>query len=245
MFFAPRLAEMVGWRGVFGLMAIPIVMTMVLFLTVVRCDPPVLSDHSRDWLTPTKELLRRPAFYWLSAVYGVTFGGFVGFCSALPVFLYDQYRIDQVTAGAIAALCGLTGSVMRPVGGYTADSIGGLKVLQAVLPLVGGLTLAIGRLPTMAWMVVLTVCAVAVMGFGNGVVFQIVSDWYRKQIGAAAGLIGAAGGIGGFLFPFWLGFLKDVTGTFRVGFWVFAVGAFIAGLSVVVMRHGEGRTHGT
>jgi NNP family nitrate/nitrite transporter-like MFS transporter len=70
------------------------------------------------------------------------------------------------------------------------------------------------------------------MGFGNGVVFQVVSDRFPKQIGLASGLIGAAGGLGGFLLPVWLGILKDATGTFQPGLWLFAVLAAGAAASV-------------
>jgi NNP family nitrate/nitrite transporter-like MFS transporter len=76
--------------------------------------------------------------------------------------------------------------------------------------------------------------AVACMGFANGVVFQIVSDRYSKQMGTALGLIGAAGGLGGFLLPAWLGSLKDLTGTYEIGFLAFAALACAALLSTLV-----------
>lgn len=80
--------------------------------------------------------------------------------------------------------------------------------------------------------------AVACMGFGNGVVFQIVSDHYSKQMGMASGLVGAAGGLGGFLLPAWLGALRDATGTYRSGFLAFAAlaGAAWVGLLVAQRR---------
>jgi NNP family nitrate/nitrite transporter-like MFS transporter len=80
----------------------------------------------------------------------------------------------------------------------------------------------------------LMVAAVTGMGFGNGVVFQVVSGRFQKQIGVASGLIGAAGGLGGFLLPSWLGLLKDTTGTYQSGFLLFAVLAMAAAMSVAV-----------
>jgi NNP family nitrate/nitrite transporter-like MFS transporter len=65
----------------------------------------------------------------------------------------------------------------------------------------------------------------AAMGFGNGVVFQVVSDRFSKQMGLASGVIGAAGGIGGFFLPLCLGGLKDLTGTYATGLWCFALAA--------------------
>jgi NNP family nitrate/nitrite transporter-like MFS transporter len=72
------------------------------------------------------------------------------------------------------------------------------------------------------------------MGVGNGVILQLASEWFPKQIGFASGIVGAAGGIGGFLLPVWLGTLKEVTGSYRAGLWMFAVAASIAWGSVLV-----------
>jgi NNP family nitrate/nitrite transporter-like MFS transporter len=86
------------------------------------------------------------------------------------------------------------------------------------------------------------VLAVGVMGFGNGAVFQIVSEWYHAQIGLASGLVGAAGGLGGFLVPVWLGVLKDMTGTYQSGFWAFAMIAALAWVSAISLRLGRHST---
>ncbi|NOT23787.1 MAG: hypothetical protein HOP22_13850 [Nitrospiraceae bacterium] len=59
------------------------------------------------------------------------------------------------------------------------------------------------------------VAAVGIMGVGNGVILQLASEWFPKQIGFASGLVGAAGGIGGVLLPVWLETLKEVTGSYR------------------------------
>jgi NNP family nitrate/nitrite transporter-like MFS transporter len=234
MLFAPRLAELVGWRGVFGAMIAPILLTLVLFAALVRNDDVSLSRVERQWQwwALMAELLRRPSMYWLCFVYAVTFGGFVGFCSVLPIFLHDQYGLNPVTSGSVTALCGLVGSVIRPFGGYVADRIGGLRVLRAAFLVIAGLVVGVGALPALTWAVPLAVLAVAGMGFGNGVVFKVVSDRFPKQIGLASGLIGAAGGLGGFLLPVWLGILKDATGTFQPGLWLFAVLAAGAAASV-------------
>jgi NNP family nitrate/nitrite transporter-like MFS transporter len=75
------------------------------------------------------------------------------------------------------------------------------------------------------------------MGFGNGVVFQVASGRFAKQMGIVSGVVGAAGGLGGFLLPLYLGWLKDMTGTFSFGFWLFAV---CAGLGMVGVRRLKG-----
>lgn len=95
-----------------------------------------------------------------------------------------------------------------------------------------------GLLLPLGGAVVAAVAAVAAMGFGNGVVFQVVSSRFMKQIGLAAGFIGAAGSLGGFLLPVWLGVLKDFTGSYQPGFFLFAMIAAVAALSAVD-RHGQ------
>ena len=72
--------------------------------------------------------------------------------------------------------------------------------------------------------------------------FQVVSERFPKRIGIASGVIGAAGGFGGFLLPLWLGALKDLSGTFRPGLWLFASLSLVAAASVALTlkRTGDG-----
>jgi NNP family nitrate/nitrite transporter-like MFS transporter len=74
------------------------------------------------------------------------------------------------------------------------------------------------------------------MGVGNGIILQLASEWFSKQIGLASGIVGAAGGIGGFLLPFWLGTLKEVTGSWQTGLWMFAMATAIAWGTVLVAQ---------
>jgi MFS transporter, NNP family, nitrate/nitrite transporter len=238
VFFAPRLAAALGWHSVFGLMALPIGLTLVLFALMAR-DDRRLTQAARPshWWRSAAEMVREPFAYWLCFIYAVTFGGFVGLCSALPIVLRDQYGIDLITAGTVTAVCGLVGSLIRPVGGYAADRLGGLRLLQAVLPALVVLAVCIGTLPRVHYATLLIVAVVGVMGFGNGIVFQVVSEYFHRQIGLASGLVGAAGGLGGFLLPVWLGLLKETTGSYRFGFWAFAVAAAMAWIGTVAGRH--------
>ncbi len=242
MFFAPRLSLLVGWHGVFGLMLAPLLLTALLFWMIVEPGGVVSrrEPHPR-WWSVLAGVAARPSMYWLCLLYGVTFGGFVGLCSILPIFLHDEYGLDLITAGSVTALCGLLGSVIRPIGGFVADRVGGIKVLGPVFAAITGLMAGLGQLPPMGWAVSLLLAVIAVMGFGNGVVFQVVSDRYPKQIGLASGIIGAAGGFGGFLLPVWLGLLKDMTGTFAAGLWLFAALSLTAAGSVAVALRRERR----
>lgn len=236
-FFAPRLGEIVGWHGVFGLMAGPVAATLVLFAWLVRPDAELLAPHPQPrhpqlrqvrWWRRAGGALRQPSMYWLCFLYGVTFGGFVGLASFLPIFFHDEYGLKVVTAGTMTAACGLAGSLTRPVGGYLADRLGGLQVLWGLFPVIGILTATVGLLPPITWAAPLMILAMAAMGLGNGVVFQVVSERFKNQIGVASGLIGAAGALGGFFLPSLLGLLKDLVGTYRAGFLLFSTVCVVA-----------------
>lgn len=223
-FLAPRLGEAIGWHGVFGLMAVPILLMLPLFALMVRRDIGQSAGAGVPrWREETTWLLKKPFTYWLCAAYAVTFGGFVGLSSFLPIFFHDQYGLDAAAAGTLTAVCGLAGSAIRPFGGHAADRLGAFAVLGAVFPLMALLMGAVSLLPALHWIAPLMVLAVLVMGFGNGAIFQMVSDRYPKQVGTASGLVGAAGALGGDLLPAWLGTLKDATGTYQSGFLVFVV----------------------
>jgi len=229
LFFAPRIAATGGWHDVFGWMTLPIVASLAIFVLLVRDDRQSRrAERDTHWWHNVAVMIRQSKAYWLCGLYAVTFGGFVGFCSILPLFFHEQYHVDGIAAGSIAALCGLVGSLIRPLGGYAADRIGGLRTLMFSLPLIVGIVAVLGEFTDVSVAVALTVAAVGAMGVGNGVILQLASEWFPKQIGLASGVVGAAGGIGGFLLPLWLGTLKEVTGSYRTGLWVFALATGIA-----------------
>ena len=174
--------------------------------------------------------------YWLCFVYGITFGGFVGLASFLPIFFHDQYQIDMVTAGTMTALCALAGSLARPIGGHLADRLGGVVLLQSIFPLIALLGVGLSQLLEPVGFFPMCLTTLMLLGFGNGVVFQVASMRFRTMMGTASGLIGAAGGLGGFLLPASFGVFKDVTGTFAGGFWVLVVISTIAGISALVVQ---------
>lgn len=234
MWFAPRIAESTGWQGAFGVMACPVLATTVLFAGLVQGDRWLGRTGAISWRPALIDVGRERLIVWLCGLYAITFGGFVGLCSSLPFFLHDHYGLGVVAAGSLTALCGLVGSLIRPLGGYVADRVGGLTVLPTVLGAITLLLAFIGGLPALPWAVGLILSAVAVMGFGNGVVFQVASGRFAKQMGMVSGVVGAAGGLGGFLLPLGLGWLKDVTGTFSFGFWLFAA---CAGCGLLGARH--------
>ncbi len=217
---APRLAERVGWHGVFGLALIPVVMTLLLYSLLAKESPSQPAPKPlRDYLG----LCGERDTWWLCLFYSFTFGGFVGLASFLVIFFHDQYGLAKVMAGNFTALCVFAGSFLRPVGGYLADRFGGTRMLTALFACASVGLIAVGTLPPLWLVTTLLFVVMALLGMGNGSVFQLVPQRFREEIGVATGVVGAAGGLGGFLLPSFLGVLKDLTGSYGVGFFCFGL----------------------
>jgi MFS transporter, NNP family, nitrate/nitrite transporter len=236
LFLAPRWAAVMDWHHVCAVMAGIVGVTLVLFALLVPREQPSLAPHRDEWWHSVAAFIRRRSAYWLCLLYAVTFGGFVGFCSLLPLLLHDLYQLDAVMAGTLAALCGLFGSLIRPVGGFVADWQGGLRSLYYVLPVIVGSVVAVTS-PSLSMAVVMMVIATGAMGFGNGVVFQLVAERFPKDIGLASGVVGAAGSFGGFLLPIGALTMKGFTGSYDLGLWLFAgFGVCAWGTVIVALR---------
>ena len=231
---APRVAEQVGWHATFGLAAIPVAAVWVLFAVLAKEPPPLAAQAGTEAAPGTRGLLAEADARWLCGLYMITFGGFVGLASYLPVFFVDRFGLTVVTAGAFTALCASAGSFLRPLGGWLADRAGGAKVLASVLGSVSVLALALGLLPGLAPTVLLLWAVLGAFGLGNGAVFQLVGRRFPVRVGSMTGLVGAAGGLGGFLLPFGFGALEGSTGTFAFGF--LAVAGIAGGAVIVITR---------
>ena len=222
---APRVAALVGWQNVLGLTMLPLVLVLVTFWVLAKDSPTRVAHQSlANYLTA----LRERELWWLCLFYSVTFGGYVGLSSFMPLFLRDQYQLPAVTAGYLTALAALAGSGLRPVGGWVADRVGGVRLLSVLLGGIAASYLAASRLPALTPMVVILVAAMVCLGLGNGAVFQLVPQCFRRQIGVATGVVGAIGGLGGFMLPTMLGQFKQHTGSFSTGFVVLGTFALIA-----------------
>jgi len=158
------------------------------------------------------------------------------------VFFHDQHGLSRVDAGLTTAVCVFAGSFMRPVGGYLADRFGGVRVLTAVLLTATTLLGLMAAGPGARVAVALLGLLMAVLGTGNGSVFQLVPQRFGRDIGVATGTIGAAGGLGGFFLPNILGFLMGRTGSYGPGFAVFALGGLAVLGLVLSLRASWKRT---
>jgi NNP family nitrate/nitrite transporter-like MFS transporter len=234
LFFAPRLAAQFDWHAVFGLALLPVLAVLVLVALCARENPDRPPPKK---LTDYAGVLARRDTWWFCYFYSITFGGFVGLASFLSTFFRDHFDISKVEAGGYATACVIAGSFLRPLGGYLADRIGGLRLLLALYLLVGVCMLGLSALPAFAASLLLLFLSLGLLGMGNGAVFQVVPQRFPREIGVLTGIVGAAGGVGGFLLPTVLGGVKDGLGSFGYGFLGFGL-VSIAGAVVVatVMR---------
>jgi MFS transporter, NNP family, nitrate/nitrite transporter len=237
-FFAPRLALSLGWHAVFAIALVPILLTLVVF-TIFAKDSP--DQPPPKPLKAYGAVLKAADTWWFCLFYSVTFGGFVGLASFLNSFFRIQYELDPISSGGFATLCVLAGSVLRPVGGYLADRFGGIRILTLLYLGVGACLIGQATMPPLWAGTLLLFLCMGFLGMGNGSVFQLVPLRFTKEIGVVTGIVGAAGGVGGFFLPTVLGMLKQYTGSFASGFVLFAVGSIAcAGVLFVVSKSWEG-----
>jgi len=225
-FFGPRLALVWGWHAVFGLALIPLLATLAFFLIFAKDSPEQPAPRP---LTTYADVLKLADTWWFCLLYSITFGGFVGLASFLNVFFLSQYGLSKVQAGNFATFCVIAGSALRPLGGYLADRFGGVRLLTGLYLIAGTTMLGLATLPPMFAGTVLLFATMATLGMGNGAVFQLVPQRFPKEIGVTTGIVGSAGGFGGFLLPTVLGSMKQATGSFSGGFLAFALVGGVGG----------------
>jgi NNP family nitrate/nitrite transporter-like MFS transporter len=226
--FAPRLAEAFGWALTFGLAMLPVVSVLVVFALLARDSPARVAPTS---LRQYGAVLREADTLWLSFLYSLTFGGFVGFASFLTTFFHDQYGVSRVAAGDVTTLVVLSGSLLRPVGGWLSDRFGGYRLLVVLLAGAACCVAAVATLPPVRVAAAVLFVGVGLLGMGNGAVFQLVPQRFPDRLGIVTGVVGAAGGLGGFFLPSMLGAVREQTGSYAPGLLAcaaaFALGTFV------------------
>ncbi|WP_219839096.1 NarK/NasA family nitrate transporter [Paenibacillus sp. R14(2021)] len=232
--FANRIAAHYGtWHVVFGLALIPIALVFIVF-TILAKDSPnqpaprKLSDYGR--------VLNQRDTWVFCALYCVTFGGFVGMANYLTIFFNTQYGLSPVRAADFATVCVIAGSLFRPVGGWLADRVGGIRMLMGLYAIVAIMMACISTLPTLPVIIVLLFIGMMALGMGNGSVFQLVPQRFQNEIGIVTGIVGAAGGLGGYFLPKILGNLKLSTGTYTPGFLILSGVALVCVVLIFVIQ---------
>jgi NNP family nitrate/nitrite transporter-like MFS transporter len=237
--FAPLLAKLFGWNAVMGLAVIPLAAVFVAYQVMAKDSP---DQPAPKPLAAYAEILRVEDAWWFMLFYSVTFGGFVGLSNSLSIWFVDNFALSPVTAGYYTAACVFTGSLLRPFGGALADKFGGTLTLTLVY-IVAALVLAtISMGPaTLGIALLLFMVVMGTLGIGNGAVFQLVPQRFRQEIGVMTGLVGFAGGVGGFYLASSLGFAQKYTGSASAGFLIFA-GLALAALVGLTFVKGRWRS---
>jgi NNP family nitrate/nitrite transporter-like MFS transporter len=232
--FAPTLARTWGWTNVLGMAVVPLLATFAVFVLFARDSPARPPPKTASGYL---EVLNQGDCWGLMALYSVTFGGFVGLSSSLPIYFHSEYGLSIVTAGFVTAACVFSGSMIRPFGGFLADRFGGVQTLTVVFAVAAAaLGLVSMNLPGVGLAAAAFALGMLALGMGNGAVFQLAPQRFGGEMGLITGLVGMAGGIGGFYLACSLGVSKQLTGSYRAGLLVFAGLAFVALLGVSLAR---------
>jgi len=170
-------------------------------------------------------------------VYSITFGGFVGMSSYVSLFLTTQYRIARVEAGLLMAMLSFAGAMVRPMGGWIADRLSGVRVLLVLLAGVSMCNFVFAAfMPSLAGGLAILLAIYVCFGLGNGATFQLVPQRWKGKTGVMTGIIGAAGGIGGFYLPVVMSLAREGTGGYQPGFATFSALAALAFVLVAALH---------
>jgi MFS transporter, NNP family, nitrate/nitrite transporter len=222
---APTIVQRWGMGTMFVVGAVLVVIAAAVFYAVAE-EPRAALPAMPSFMAPFRVFATEWRAWALTLFYFLAFGGFVAMYLYLPKLLVGVYALPKPDAGARAAGFALLAVLARPLGGYLSDRIGANRILAVCF---GGTTLLAGALAiAYTSMVPLTICclSLAVMfGLGTGAVFKLVAKEFPQQVGAVTGVVGAAGGLGGFFPPLVMAFVKSATGSYTLGFVLLALTA--------------------
>jgi NNP family nitrate/nitrite transporter-like MFS transporter len=215
-FSAPAIADHWGRPALGWVTALTLLAGAALFATAAR-DAPIRSRPARY-----RDVLRAGwRLYRLAFFYFITFGGFVAMFLLLPTVLQDWFDFSKGEASARAAGFVIAATLARPAGGWLADRFGAYPVLVLVFAGVAVSAAVLAALAPEPRIAPITLACLALgtfLGAGSGAVFKLVPLEFPQDAGAATGIVGAAGGIGGFFPPVFVGIVKDAEGTYTYGF---------------------------
>lgn len=239
-FVAPFLVVSLGWKGTAQVYAVVLLATALLFWILAKEDP----EHARRkahgegpvslaaQLAPLKNL----QVWRFATYYFFVFGGFVALASFLPRYYVGAYALPLTTAGVLAGIYSLPGSVFRALGGWMSDRWGARYVmyLTFIVSLAVLFILSYPRTHYLIygihsniefefgvplWLFVsLTVVLGFVMSLGKAAVYKHIPVYYPHHVGSVGGLVGMIGGLGGFFLPIAFGILLDLTDIWTVPF---------------------------
>ena len=228
-FVAPAIIAAFGWQMLPKVYAGAMLATALLFWFFSYTDKSHQVPSNVSFVEQLK-VLKDPRVWRYCQYYSVVFGGYVALALWMTKYYVSEYGFDMKLAALLAACFSLPGGVLRALGGWISDKFGDYKVTwwvmwvcwvaffllsypqtsMVVKTVTGDMTLHIGLNPLM-FTVLLFVVGVA-MAVGKASVFKFISDDFQHNIGAVSGVVGLAGGLGGFILPIMFGALVDLTG---------------------------------
>jgi NNP family nitrate/nitrite transporter-like MFS transporter len=235
-FVAPSIVVVYGWEAVPKVYAVAMFVTVVLFWMFTHEDPEHKVGDSVS-IKDQLKILNDPHIWKYCQYYSIVFGGFVALSLWMTKYYISEYGFDLQTAALLAAIFVLPSGLIRALGGWFSDRYGAYKVTWIVM-WVSWVCLFIMSYPQTAlsvktitgemvsleiglniWVFTALLFVVGIAwGFGKASVFKFLSDEYPENIGVASGIVGLAGGMGGFLLPIMFGALIDLTGVNSVIF---------------------------
>ena len=227
-----------GWQAVFRGVGVLLFVWAIVFALFARNNPAAARPASLAAMI--RVLRHEPVAWWLGAFYFLTFGGFVAFSIYLPTLLRAQFGLAPADAGFRAAGFVVLATLMRPLGGWLADRIGGAQVLSWVFGGVAAFSLLM-IWPSMIPFTVGALGCAALLGLGNGAVFKLVPERFPRDTGTVTGLVGALGGLGGFFPPLLLGVFRDTLGVLWPGFLLLSLTAVLLRIANQRVFHPRGR----
>ena len=228
---APRIAKATSLDVPFWIAAALVAVMAFLFWRMAEDAPGAAKGRTGSMFAALSAFKGKGSSraWALTLFYFMAFGGFVAMFLYLPKLLHGVHHLSKPDAGSRAAGFALLAVAARPIGGWLSDKIGARNVLIASFA--GTFSLALVLAGTYTHMVPLTIACLTMavcLGLGTGAVFKLLPQWYPDRVGAVTGVVGAAGGLGGFFPPLVMAFVKSATGSYRLGFVLMAAVAAIA-----------------
>ncbi|MFI8992563.1 nitrate/nitrite transporter [Streptomyces sp. NPDC053542] len=228
-FTTVQLADAVGRSFPFDLVAVALAVYAVTGRLLLR-DQPDRPVTTGSLLARTTVALRMPAAWLLAFLYAVAFGGFVAFSVYLPTYLTTAYDLGRSDASMRTAGFVVLAVVMRPIGGWLSDRLNPVAVLLAAYVVVSALALIASLEPTLLPVGTIVFLGIAAaLGAASGAVFALVARLVPiDRVGSVTGVVGAAGGLGGFFPPLVMGTVYGVTDDYTWGYVLLAITGAVA-----------------
>ncbi|HZA04590.1 MAG TPA: MFS transporter [Propionibacteriaceae bacterium] len=243
-FFTPRFVGWFGYVPTHVIIAAALVVVAVVVWFGMR-DAPGWRPNTSPVIPKLRAALKLPVTWQMSFLYAVTFGGFVAFSTYLPTYLKDVYEFDLTGAGTRTAGFAIAAVIARPIGGILSDRMGPPKVVAVSLIGAAVLAVVIATKPPPELAAGSAFVAMAfALGLGTGGVFAWVAKRApAERVGAVTGLVGAAGGLGGYFPPLVMGATYDeVSHSYTIGLVLLFVTALVALVFTVVLARRSART---